>query len=337
MTALDGLVDDGYRLAGPFSKKDVTAATLDASVNWDNPNAYDSPGAPSNGADYVRLRDASGRYVSGNDIRSIAFSGSRTLPARPVQWSIDANPPTHSRNPALFSGADDLRDEAIVRSITVPTGVNAKLTFNAFWNEELGWDFGFAQISDDGGATYSSLSCTDTTSEHDPDALPTAVENVPGFTGFSGTFKAQTCSLSAYAGQTVLLAFRSFNDPATLGTDEATPAGFWVDDVKVGDTLVSDGSTLDGWKSFTQTRPNTVAGFTVWIVSIDTAKHGISVKPLKLTSDFSISGRAKVQKYVDKQADVVAAIVFYDDPTETSSQYAPYALTINGVTQPGGS
>ncbi len=45
----------------------------------------------------------------------------------------------------------------------------------------------------------------------------------------------------------------------------------------------------------------------------------------------------KVGKYVDKKADVVAAIVFYDDPSEGSFQYAPYALVVNGVTQPGGS
>jgi hypothetical protein len=40
---------------------------------------------------------------------------------------------------------------------------------------------------------------------------------------------------------------------------------------------------------------------------------------------------------VDEQADFVAAIVFYDDPAETSFQYAPYTLAVNGVTQPGGS
>ena len=40
---------------------------------------------------------------------------------------------------------------------------------------------------------------------------------------------------------------------------------------------------------------------------------------------------------MDEQADFVAAIVFYDDPSETSAQYAPYTLTVNGVMQPGGS
>ena len=36
-------------------------------------------------------------------------------------------------------------------------------------------------------------------------------------------------------------------------------------------------------------------------------------------------------------ADFVGAIVMYDDPTESTTDYARYALTVNGVTQPGGS
>jgi bacillopeptidase F (M6 metalloprotease family) len=250
-----------------------------------------------------------------------------------VQWTVDFDPPTHAGDPALYSGADDNRDEAIVRQITVPSG-SPNLTFEAFWNEEEGWDFGFVQISTDGGATYQSLSCTDTTSETNPDALPTAKENVPGFTGFSGTFKPETCSLSAYAGQTVLLAFRAFNDPSVLGHDGSAPPGFWVDDVMVNSTLISDGTSLVGWKSFTETRPNTVAGFTVNIVSVAGSK--ITVKHLPLHGDFSVVGSANVQRYIDKKAGLVAAIVFYDDPSETSTQYAPYSLKVNGVTQPGG-
>ncbi len=339
MIALDGLLDQKYKLGGHLKASDVTARTLDATINWDNPNAYDSPGAPSNGADYVRLRDGAGSYLTGKDIDSLSFSASNVLPTEPVQWTVDANPPTSPGDSALFSGAGDLRDEAIVRPIVVPAGAGATLTFDAFWNEEDFWDFGFVQISDDGGSTYTSLECTDTTYDHDSDALSTAVENVPGFTGFSEAFRPQVCSLAGYAGQQVLLAFRAFNDPATLGSDSGTDTGFWIDDVKVGGKLISDGSSLDGWNSFTETKPNTVDGFTVWIVSIETKKKGgdISVKSLKLNSDFSIKGKVKIGRYVDKKADIVAAIVFYDDPSEGSFQYAPYTLVVNRVTQPGGS
>jgi hypothetical protein len=35
-------------------------------------------------------------------------------------------------------------------------------------------------------------------------------------------------------------------------------------------------------------------------------------------------------------AQTVGVIVTYDDPSESSNQYAPYILKVNGVTQPGG-
>jgi hypothetical protein len=337
MVALDAAIDDGARTQGRPNERDVTTPTLHASINWDTPETYSTPGAPPNGADYVRLRDAGGRYLSGDDIRSIGFAGAKTLPTRPVQWTVDANPPGHAGNPALFSGAADNRDEMIVRSVSVPTGAAASLTFDAQWNEEEGWDFGFVQISTDSGVTYESVACTDTTTETNPDALPTAKDNVPGFTGDSGGWRPQTCSLSAYAGQTVLLAFRAFNDPATLGQTPAIPPGFWVDNVRLGTTLVSDGSTLAGWRSFTEVRPNPVAGYTVQIISMRMGhKDKITVRQLRLSGDFNLQGKSRVQKYVDRRADFVGAVVFYDDPAETSTQYAPYRLSVNGVTQPGG-
>jgi hypothetical protein len=336
MVAVDGLLDDGARILGPYAEKLFTAPTLDATIKWDNPHAYDTPGAPSNGADYVALRNASGTFLNGGQIDSLTFQGATTLPPKPVQWTVAASPPLAAGDPALYSGAGNNRDEAIVRSITVPSGAGATLTFDALWNQELGWDFLFAQISTDGGATYKSLTCTDTTTVTNPEALPTAKENVPGFTGYPGAWKPQTCSLSAYAGQTVLLAFRSFNDPAVLGESPAVPPGAWVDDVRVGGSLISDGTSLDGWQSFSQVRPSTVAGFTVTILSIDRAKGKITVSRLPLTGDFAVTNKANVQKYIDKNADFVAAIVFYDDPSETSTDYARYRLTVNGVTQPGG-
>jgi hypothetical protein len=334
MVAVDGLIDDGARILGPYSERQFTTPTLDATINWDTPHAYDTPGAPSNGSDYVRLRNAAGTPLLGREIRSLSFQGSPTLPALPIAWTVAADPPMAPGDPALFSGAANNRDEMIVREVAVPAGAGATLTFDALWNEELGWDFLFAQVSTDGGRTYQSLACTDTTTETNPDALPTAKENVPGFTGYSGGWRAQTCSLAAYAGSTVLLAFRTFNDPAALGESAAVPPGAWIDDVRVGGGLVSDGSSLEGWRSRTGVLPVAVDNFLVRIVSVDGKK--ITVKELPLNGNFQLSSPANVQKYIDKKADFVGAIVTYEDPSESSIQYAPYRLTVNGVTQPGG-
>jgi hypothetical protein len=336
MVALDGLIDDGAKLAGPLHERDVTTPTLHATVNWDSADAYSTPGAPDNGADYVRLRDASGTYLDGRHIRTLGFTGATTFPPSPVQWAVDPDPPFQAGNQALYSEAGDIRDEAIVRAITVPTGPAAELTFNALWNEEDLFDYGFVQISTDDGATYTSVACTDTTDEVDPFASPVAIRTVPGFTGFSGGWRPQVCDLSSYAGQSVLLAFRAFNDTFVTGSEPSIAPGFWVDDVSVGGTLIADGTTLAAWRSITETRNIPVAGFTVHIISMRTGSGQITVRRLPLSDAFTLTNPANVERFIDRQADFVAAVVFHDDPSETASQYAPYRLSVNGVTQPGG-
>jgi hypothetical protein len=77
MVALDGVIDDGAALNGG-DPANYTTPTLDATINWDNPDAYDTPGAPPNGSDYVRLRDAGGAFLSASQIESIEFDGSLT-------------------------------------------------------------------------------------------------------------------------------------------------------------------------------------------------------------------------------------------------------------------
>ena len=57
------------------NEKPYWIPTLDAIINWDTPDAYDSPGAPPNGSDYVRLRDSGGKYLSASQLKWISFDG----------------------------------------------------------------------------------------------------------------------------------------------------------------------------------------------------------------------------------------------------------------------
>jgi Immune inhibitor A peptidase M6 len=284
------------------------------------------------------LRDAAGNPVAGKDIDSLAFKGVTSLPPKPVQWTVDPNPPGHDGNAALYSGTGDERDEAIVKQVTVPSGARATLGFSARWNMEEQYDFAFAQVSTDHGGSYQSLACTDTTTTNvAPDAIAGVVDSLPGLTGDSAGWTTESCSLSAYQGQTVLLAFRTINDPSAQGTDPTIAPGFWVDDVVIGSS-VSDGSSLDGWQSPTQIRPTSVANYAVTVISVRD-RHGgeIKVRRLRLDSSFATRNRRDARGYVDERADRVYAVVTYDDPTETIDQYAPYMLTVNNVLQPGGS
>ncbi|HEX5585107.1 hypothetical protein [Gaiella sp.] len=310
------------------STADYTSPGLWSTINWDNPEAYSDPGAPANGSDYVPLGPVS-------SLTSIDFQGATTLPPAPAQWTSVTDAPDHAGDAALYSGAGNSRDEAIVRDVTF--GASPTLTFDARWNEEEGWDFGFVQVSTDEGATYTSLGCTDTTSDHDPGALPTAAQNVPGFTGDSGGWKAETCDVSAYANQTVVLSFRAFNDPGTLGATNTVPPGFWVDNVAVDSAVVSTGDDLGSWQSPTQRHPTAVSGFTVQLVAYDGAGNAW-ISQLPLDSGFHGSlDAAAIQAALGTTATTVGALVMYDEPTESILAQAPYTLTVNGSPAPGSS
>jgi Immune inhibitor A peptidase M6 len=328
MVALDGVIDDGAVLTGGNPAK-YTVPTLDATINWDNPETYDNPGAPPNGSDYVRLRDAGGGFLPASGITSIEFDGAETLPPFPVEWEVDSSPPKHKKNEALYSGRGDNFDRSIVRQVSVPAD-NATLSFKTRYNMEELFDYGVVQVSTDGGQTYTTLENKNTTSEHDA-IPPNILEALPGFNGKAGWHK-ETFDLSAYAGQDVLLAFRYLTDSGV------SRPGWWIDKVKVGGEVVSDGSSLDGWQTMTQINPNEVAGFTVQIISYNEARTEAHIAQLQLNDTFqgSLSGAA-LQTAIGTNAEVVAAIVFYDEPTESLAQYAPYVLEVNGVLQPGGS
>jgi hypothetical protein len=154
----------------------------------------------------------------------------------------------------------------------------------------------------------------------------------PGFEGDSGGWISESCDLSAYAGQTVILAFRYVTDPGV-----AEP-GFWVDNVVLDGVTLSDGSTLDGWSSPTEINPTDIESYTVRLIAYD--KHGKKVRIAKLKLDADNDGLMKAAEIADKlgsKGKTIAAIVTFHDSTEMVGQAAPYRLTVNGVLQPGGS
>ena len=120
---------------------------------------------------------------------------------------------------------------------------------------------------------------------------------MPGFTGIVNGWQHVTCSLAPYAGQTIALQFRSWNDPLTFGADETKPAGFWVDNITVG-SQVFDGSSMAGWQSMTEFHPTPVAGFVVTIMGVDGKK--ITLKQLKLNDGLRFEAQGEVQKYVQE-------------------------------------
>jgi hypothetical protein len=334
-------------LGARASARDVLhdwTSSLARSVNWDNARAYSAPGAAPNGADYVRLREGDGSYLRANQLRRLTFDGASAIPGRPVEWTVDAAPPGGGPA-ALYTGAGNELDRTIIRSLVVPAA-GAELAFEAQWNVEEdptgGWDFTFVQVSTDDGATYQSVACTRSRSDASPFARPVMHANLPGYTAYSGGWQNERCDLSAFAGRPILLAFRHLTDGSVAGDpDDASatiPPGFWLRNLTLGATEMADGSSLSGWLSPSQARPTPVYGFTLQLVGYSSRSHRkVSEARVWLNSQHdAVLERHQLRSLLDSSADVVGAIVMYDEPTEQVADYAPYRLTVNGSVQPGG-
>ena len=150
----------------------------------------------------------------------------------------------------------------------------------------------------------------------------------PGLNGTTTGFEPHAYDLSAYAGKTVLISIRYVSDG---GVNEG---GLLVDDITVGGTTVSDGSSLAPFKSLTQVHPIDVHNWNVRLVGMDEGKVPVALQ-VEFNGKDSLS-LSRAQLAVASPFDKVVAIVAYDEPTEQVQQYAPYTLTVNGVLQPGG-
>jgi len=119
-----------------------------------------------------------------------------------------------------YSGAHNRMDILLGGSAYVDPA-DPTLEMTTYWDIEDYWDFGFVQVSTDGGKTWVSLENEYTTYDHDPEAMGAIVANLPGLTSWSGYITpdgwvTMEFDLTAYAGKTVLIGFRYMTDAAVL-------------------------------------------------------------------------------------------------------------------------
>jgi hypothetical protein len=115
-----------------------------------------------------------------------------------------------------YSGNTDLLETLIGAEVEV-AALDPWLNLTTYWDIEDNWDFGFVQVSTDGGLTWSSLENEYTTDIFDPNGHPNIEANLPGLTSWSGFITVDgivdmAFNLSAYAGQTILIGFRFMTD-----------------------------------------------------------------------------------------------------------------------------
>lgn len=276
-----------------------------------NPEAFSTPGAPPWGTDYL--------WITGSpkDLRRLTFNG---LPYStfPTAWTSDGS--------VLFGGTGDLIDNWAI----FPATGGGTLTFDTKYDIEQYWDFGFIQVSTDGGYNWTSLSNAATTDLHDPNAHPTVVANLPGLTGSTGgAWVPMSFDLSAYAGQNILIAFRYVTDWAT------SEAGWYIDNVTVDGNLVSDGSNTSAFKDITEIIPFN-NDFTVTFVGTKNVgkKVEYKVKVMHLNHDTE-TGKIELADLLKTSNSVVMLVSF--DAQEGVNYYADYTYQLEyRHTKPGG-
>jgi hypothetical protein len=208
---------------------------------------YDWPGVPPFGTDFIEVCWSA--PISNTLVWPVVFDGEEQ-PA-PTAWELitatDIYSPTagDAAGDVLYSGHSDLTDNFVIFG-PVTVGADDALSFNQYYNIEDEWDFGFVQVTTDttGMTGWTSLDVTGTMTVTDQNAHPIIKANVPGFYGFSGGWITSTYPLSeTYGGETILLAFRYSTDWASAGSVGGYPAGWAIDNVTIGATTLTDGST----------------------------------------------------------------------------------------------
>jgi hypothetical protein len=313
----DGYADQaGVAISGDVTKARLQNDATDATV-FSSPHAYATPGAPPWGSDYIPLG-------AGDTLGAIHFDGGDqfVFPAGP-QWTTAGGYFAVTASPAY---ASDL-DVSITHSIAF--GPSSTLTFNLYIDSEDQWDFGFVQISTDGGQTWQSLACSGTTTSHDPNAIAKVVQNLPGYTGTQGTDVAPlaaSCSLAGFTSPAII-AFRFISDPAT------EQSGWFVKDVAVDGNPVDP--NLANWDNQRHLKPAAL-NFVLQFVGLDgsvsafgdvTAASKVKVVRATLgagnTYDLTPGSFTGFPK--------VIAIVTGVPEEEDSGIYSPYSLTEAGT------
>jgi immune inhibitor A len=265
-----------------------------------NTEAFDTPGAPPWGSDYIWINE------DPNEKDKLLFDGEEQT-ILPTAWTSDGD--------VLWSGAGDLIDNW---AIFEATG-GGTLTFDTYWDIEDYWDFGFVQVSSDGGYTWASLENAYTTYDYDPSALPKAINNLPGLTGWSTDWLTIEYDLSAYSGD-ILIAFRYVTDWATAYE------GWFIDNVYVDSTLISDGSDASVFMDITEVMP-IENDFTVSVVAIKDMGNGNQHKVMTMDlDDMTEEGMLELNSVL-KWSNTAVMVVTFDAP-EGFVFYADYTFEI---------
>jgi immune inhibitor A len=163
------------------------------------------------GADYLRIR--------GEKPVSFVFTGTQQVRL------VDTQP--RSGQYVWSSYPADDSDMTLTRELDLSEVDRATLKYWTWYELEDGWDYAYAVVSTDSGATWIPLETDSSTTSN-----PQGNSYGPAYTGVSGggeepIWLEETADLSPYAGQKIQLRFETITDDTVHGQ------GFVIDDISI--------------------------------------------------------------------------------------------------------
>ncbi|MGW5241924.1 immune inhibitor A domain-containing protein [Monashia sp. NPDC004114] len=142
-----------------------------------------------------------------------------------------------------YSDARDDIDTTMTKQVTLPAG-SVSLSAKARYNIEQDWDYAFLRVSTDNGATWTYVN-TNLSSSTDPNGQ----NQGHGITGVKADWTDLTADLSAWAGQTVTLQFRYWQDVAQVGQPGVStpPPGLQLDAIAISGQPLDGAESDAGW------------------------------------------------------------------------------------------
>ncbi|MEO8392723.1 MAG: hypothetical protein ABI700_07005 [Chloroflexota bacterium] len=184
-----------------------------------------------------------------------------------------------------YSNRDDMADSRLTRRFDLTNVSQATLSYKVWFDTEANWDYGYAEVSTDGGKTWDVLRTGYGTTDD-----PHKVTYGTGYNGSSGGWNDESVSLNAYTGKQTLVRFEMITDDAVtrpgMAIDDLTiPEIGYSDDFENGENgWVAEGWLLtdnrlpqNGWVQVIQKTGTTTTSVQRWM--IDGLSHMVDVTP----------------------------------------------------------
>jgi immune inhibitor A len=230
-------------------------------------------------ADYVSLERGGGDTV-------VDFQGATTTPLLPTT--------PHSGRRFWYSNRRDFGDTTLTRPFDLTNAPRATLDFWSWYDLDAGFDYGYVEVSTDGGQTW-----TPQRAQHTTDANPNGQSYGPAFTGASGRaapaaggplWVHDTVDLAPFAGRRILARFEVI-------TDESYNAPGWaVDDISVPEIgYHSDAESDDGgWQAAGWARVGATVPQRWFVAALEYGAGAHAVQVQTLTLDERQHGRLTI-------------------------------------------